>query len=161
MKNSKNLSFNFAILTSLPRNIVTRKILILNIIILNKVHWWKLHSSWNMLEGTHKSWKLKTQFWWNSSIILKYIDQMKNSIDILYFYVKIIYIQKHPRRFQETWYFTHFHSSLTAYTIRLVGHCHNIISSLISASKKHTMKFSTNTWKNAARVSGTFRVALY
>ena len=51
-----------------------QKIPILNIITLNKAHAWKLLSSWDMLEWTHKSWKLKIQFCWNPSIILKNID---------------------------------------------------------------------------------------
>ena len=99
-----------------------------------------------MPEWTHKSWKLKIQFWWTPSTILKYIEDIKNSIDILHFNAKIFCVQKYLRSFQETWNFSNFHSSRTAYTTRLVRNSHNTISSLISASKKETMKFSTNTW---------------
>ena len=58
------------------RNIVRCKILIFDTKTHNKAHWWKHLSSWDMLEWTHKSWKLKTQFWWNPSITQKHIDGM-------------------------------------------------------------------------------------
>ena len=76
LRDSLNLSFKFAILT-LVRNILRCKILILNIITINTVHWWKPLGSWDMPELTHKSWKPKIQFLWNRSITLKYIDDIK------------------------------------------------------------------------------------
>ena len=99
-----------------------------------------------MPEWACKSWKLKIQFRWIPSIILQYIASWKESIDILHLNAKILYVQKHLQSFQEPWNFSLPHSSRTAYTTRLVRHCHNIISPLISVSKKHTMKFSANTW---------------
>ena len=50
------------------------KILILNVIARDIVHWWKPLCFWGMSDWTRKSWSLKAQFWWKPSIFLQILD---------------------------------------------------------------------------------------